>query len=125
MDKNSIFFETGTKYIFDARLAKKIGLNNAIVFGNLVCQINDSRSDARIFKNGKYWIVRSYKNWHEEIFPFFSECTLKRTFLNLEKIGAIESFKPYKTDFNATKAYTIKYEFADDILKGGFKIWLN
>ena len=82
-------------------LAEKIGLNEAIVLQQLHYWIQNTKSKGKII-NGEKWIYNSYSDWKEN-FPFWSERTIQRIFINLEKIGVVKSFQ--KNSYDREKYY--------------------
>src|ERR1051326_3092369 len=69
-------------------LAVKFGLNEAMILQQIHYWLQDNRNGVE--KNGKRWIFNSYKEWHKQ-FPFWSERTIQRAFLNLETSNALLS----------------------------------
>jgi len=91
-------------------LAVKIGLNEAIILQQLHYWLERS---VNIRENRK-WVYNNYTQWHEQ-FPFWSEKTIRRTFLALEKMGIVISkqFEKYTANYakrNRRKWYTIDYD---------------
>lgn len=88
------------------KLATILGLNEAIILQQLHYKLLNSP----IRKNGHKWYFHSYSKW-QEVFPFWSECTIKRTFLRLENQGIIVSTQKYNSmRVDKTKQYRIDYE---------------
>jgi len=88
-------------------LASIIGLNEAIILQQIHYWL-DPRVNKNIFEN-KYWVFNSYEQWKKQ-FPFFSQITIKRTIISLEKKGLVISSVLNKDRFNKTKWYSINYE---------------
>lgn len=91
------------------KLAIKIGLNEAIILQQLHYWLERSVN----IREGRKWIYNDYAQWQEQ-FPFWSERTIQRTFLSLEKLGIVVSkqFEKYTSDHtrrNRRKWYTIDY----------------
>jgi len=91
-------------------LAVKIGLNEAIILQQLHYWLERSVN----IREGRKWVYNDYAAWHEQ-FPFWSEKTVKRTFLALEKLGIVSSrqFEKYTSNYakrNRRKWYTIDYD---------------
>lgn len=91
-------------------LAKKIGLNEAIVLQQLHYWLLTSP----IEKDGRKWVFNTYEDWQEQ-FPFWSISTIGRIFRSLEekKLTVARKFK--RTGYDQTKWYTINYQ--NDMLK--------
>lgn len=90
-------------------LAMKIGLNEAIILQQLHYWIERSVN----IREDHKWVYNDYSTWQEQ-FPFWSESTIKRAFLTLEKLGIVVSkqFEKYTSDYkkrNRRKWYTIDY----------------
>jgi len=88
-------------------LASIIGLNEAIILQQIHYWL-DPRVNKNIFEN-KYWVFNSYEQWKKQ-FPFFSQITIKRTIISLEKKGLVISSVLNKDRFNKTKWYSINYK---------------
>lgn len=89
-------------------LAKKIGLNEAIIlqqihYWNL---INEKRNNN--YKDGYYWTFNSITQWQEQ-FPFWSTRTIQRAINNLEKMKLIVTSNYNKLKIDRTKWYRIDY----------------
>ena len=87
-------------------LAAKIGLNEAIILQQIHYWL-DPRGNKNL-KEGKHWVYNSYKDWEKQ-FPFWSEKTIKRAILALEKRGLLKSSLYNKNPLDKTKWYTINY----------------
>ena len=90
-------------------LAVKLGLNEAIIFQQLHYWLERSTNT----REGNKWVYNDYDAWREQ-FPFWSERTIQRAFLTLEKWGLVVSkqFEKYTHDpskRNRRKWYTIDY----------------
>ncbi len=97
--------------VFNPELAKKIGLNEAIILHQIKywCDINKSKKVNYV--DGYYWTFNTFEQWQEQ-FPFWSLSTIKRTISKLEKDGYIISSNYNKKGFDRTKWYRIN----DDII---------
>lgn len=91
------------------KLAKEIGLNEAIILQQVHYWLNNSKHK----KCNRYWIYNSYKEWEKQ-FPFWSNVTIRRTISSLEKQKLLVTGNFNKANFDKTKWYTIDY----DVLKG-------
>ena len=60
-------------------------------------------------KDEKFWVVRSYANWQEEVFMFLSISTVKRLFTKLESKNLILK-KKYENEFGVTNSYRVNYQ---------------
>ena len=93
-------------------LAVAIGLNEAIVLQQLHFLLQNPKTGAVV--GGEHYIYNSYRQWHKH-FQFFSESTVKRTFLNLERQGLVESIQPNKRDHDHRKYYRVAYDALDQL----------
>lgn len=87
-------------------LAMKIGLREAIILQQIHYWL--TRKGAHVIE-GRRWTYDTYKEWQKQ-FPFWSETTIKRSFLNLEKQGLLISGNWNALKMDKTKWYTINYE---------------
>jgi len=102
----SFLFE-GSPLIFIPALAAKIGLNEAIVLQQIHYWINPKRN--KNIKDGRHWVYNSYPEWQKQ-FPFWSEITIKRLFISLEKRGFLISSSKNTNPLHKTKWYTLDYD---------------
>ena len=86
-------------------LAKKIGLNEAIILQQVHYWLKTSAKQ----RDGKTWTYNTYQDWQKQ-FPFWSERTIRRTIKNLEDEGYLISGNYNKLAYDKTKWYTIDYE---------------
>ena len=87
-------------------LANAIGLNEAIFIQQLHYFCERSR---HVF-NGNQWVFNTYKQWCD-VFPFWSEATIKRIISRLEKMDLVLSSSEFNQfNIDRTKWYRINYE---------------
>ena len=87
-------------------LANAIGLNEAIFIQQLHYFCERSR---HVF-NGNQWVFNTYKQWCD-VFPFWSEATVKRIISRLEKMDLVLSSSEFNQfNIDRTKWYRINYE---------------
>lgn len=86
-------------------LAKKIGLNEAIVLQQLHYWLSSSEH----IYGGRRWVYNSYGEWQRQ-FPFWSTYTIKRIFLGLGKRSLVLTGNFNRLPMDKTKWYTIDYE---------------
>ena len=98
--------------VINPYLAKSIGLNEAIILQQLNYWL--TRTESGVLKNGKVWVYNTYAEWQEQV-PFFSERTIQRIMLKLERMGVVESEMLNKSQGDRTKFYTINQDH--DLLK--------
>lgn len=95
--------------VVDTVLATKIGLNEAIVLQQVHYWIEINKKKKTNNYDGHYWTFNSIKEWNK-FFPFFGEKTLRRIFIDLEKMGILLTGNFNKLRMDRTKWYTIDYE---------------
>ena len=87
-------------------LALKFGIKEAMILQQLHYRLLISPYKI----DGYTWYRHTYANWQRQ-FPFYSEKTISRAFLNLEKEGIIISSQQYNpAKVMKTKWYRINYE---------------
>jgi uncharacterized phage protein (TIGR02220 family) len=87
-------------------LAMKFGLREAIILQQIHYWL--TKKGAHVIE-GRKWIYNTYQEWQKQ-FPFWSDTTIKRSFLNLEKQGLLISGNWNTFKMDKTKWYTINYE---------------
>ena len=95
--------------VVDRKLAKAIGLKEAIVVQQIHYWIMQNQKAGRNFRDGRYWTYNSYPKWTEE-FGLWCERTVKSIFSSLEKSGVLMSGNYNKASMDQTKWYTINYD---------------
>ena len=92
-------------------LATLIGLNEAIVLQQVHYWVANAREAKRTanYRAGRWWVYHSYPEWGKT-FPFWSEPTIKRTFLGLEKAGLLLTGLHSNDPRDRSKWYTVDYE---------------
>ena len=88
------------------KLAKEIGLNEAIVLQQIHYWLNKRAH----LKDGKYWTYGSIATWQRDQFFFWSVVTVKRVFASLEKQNLLIVGNYNKAGFDKTKWYSVNYE---------------
>lgn len=89
-------------------LACAIGLNEAVVLQQIHYWMNSSRH----VYDGRRWVYNSVPNWQKQ-FPFWSESTVKRALLSLEKQGMVISANYNRDPRDQSKWYSINYGALD------------
>ncbi len=81
-------------------------------------ELEHGQEQGRHFRDGRHWVYNSYRNWHEENFPFWSEQKIQRVFKSLEDKGLLLTANYNMVRMDRTKWYSIDYgrlqEMADD-----------
>lgn len=78
--------------IFTPDTAMLVGLNCAIIIQKLhfLLMLPDNGREV----GGEKWIYNTYSDWREKYFPFWSEDTIERGFLALEKAALVSTIQP-------------------------------
>lgn len=100
-------------------LAVLIGLNEAIILQQIHYWLRNFQrvNDERHYKDNRYWVWNSYREWKESAFPFMSEKTIQRVCIKLENMGVLLSEKFNSSDGDHTKFYSIDYQCLDKLTK--------
>lgn len=93
------------------KLAKEIGLNEAIVLQQIHYWLNKRTH----LKDGKYWTYGSMVTWQRDQFFFWSVNTVKRTFASLEKQNLLIIGNYNRAGFDKTKWYSVNYETLEQV----------
>ncbi|MEF9676045.1 hypothetical protein QX227_08070 [Pectobacterium aroidearum] len=89
-------------------LACAVGLNEAVVLQQIHYWMNSSQHTYE----GRRWVYNSVANWQKQ-FPFWSESTVKRALLSLEKQGMVVSGNYNRDPRDHSKWYSINYKALD------------
>ena len=115
--------KTYHKYLIDEyplmvfpSLAKIIGLNQSIILQQIHYWIINNKLNKKTKKDKKTWCYNSYKKWQKQ-FPFWSQRTIQREFLYLEKEGLVISANHNNFKTNKTKWYRINYTVLNKKIK--------
>ena len=90
--------------MFLPHLAKAIGVNEALVLQQLHYWLINH---AEVQHDGKFWIYKTYEEWQEQDFFFWSVRTVKSVFKSLLNLELIESAKLSTNRHNRVNYYTI------------------
>lgn len=85
-------------------LACAIGLNEAVVLQQVHYWMNSSQH----FYDGRRWVYNSVANWQKQ-FPFWSEATIKRALVSLERQGMVSCANYNRDPRDRSKWYSINY----------------
>jgi hypothetical protein len=106
--------------VVDPTIAKKIGLNEAIIFQQIHYWLVKNQEKDKNFIDGRYWTYNSFENWQKQ-FPFWSTRTIRRITTRLSSYGIVIIKIFNKKCFDKTNWYTINYEKAKEILESTHK----
>nr|WP_052016362.1 DnaD domain protein [Anoxybacillus flavithermus] len=92
-------------------VAVKLGLNESIFLQQLHYWLGKSTHT----HDGHVWVYNTYEGWKKQ-FPFWSESTIRRTIVRLEKKGIVVS--RYRSQMDKTKWYRIDYDVLANVMNG-------
>lgn len=92
-------------------LAKKVGLNEAIVLQQIQywLYVNQQRKSKQHFIDGRWWTYNTAEEWQEQ-FTFWSVETVRRALNSLRSKGIVLTGKHGQNGFDQTLWYTIDYD---------------
>lgn len=93
-------------YAFNKNIAKKYGVNEAILIHRLVFYIEKNMVNNKHFYDGNFWIYNSRRAW-VELFDFYSESQMKTILQNLIKKSAVKTGNYNKYGYDRTTWYSI------------------
>jgi hypothetical protein len=93
------------KMQFDAKLAKEIGVEEAIMHSNIDYWVVKNEANNKHFHNGFFWTYNSQEAF-SKMFTFWTEKQIKRILCNLEKNGLVLSDNFNEKKYDRTKWYT-------------------
>lgn len=91
---------------FNVEIAKKYGVEGAIIIEHLYFWIQKNKVNDKNFHDGRYWTYNSKKAF-TEIFPYWTERQLERIIGNLKKDGAILTGNYNKVAYDRTTWYAL------------------
>lgn len=93
-------------------LARAIGLNAAIVLRQVHywIKLHEKTKSERHFRDGRYWVYNSIRQWRDDHFEFWSEDTVWRELNALEELGLLVSANFNDRAYDRTKWYTVNYD---------------
>lgn len=103
------------KHIFDVEIAKKYGVNVAVILENMSYWIQKNKANEKHFYDGKYWTYNSIKAFHE-MFPYMSERQISYCLNKMVELGLIEKGNFNKLKYDQTCWYAIT-DFGNSILQ--------
>lgn len=91
---------------FDTDIAKEYGIESAILIGNIYFWIEKNKANEKHFYDGTFWTYNSIKAFNE-LFPYISESTIRRSLKSLEEKGLIKTGNYNKAGYDRTTWYSI------------------
>jgi len=101
------------EYSFDIDLAKKYGVNEAIMLKNLIFWIRKNEVNGKHFYDGKYWTYNTIKAF-SLLFEFWTEKQIRGILDRLQKKGVIQTGNYNKKGYDRTLWYSVN----QDVVKG-------
>lgn len=92
---------------FDPEIAKRVGVNAAVIYQNLVWWTQKNAANERHYHDGRYWTYNSIKAF-EELFPYLTAKQIRLSLDKLEAENLIESGSFNKAGYDRTKWYCPK-----------------
>lgn len=92
-------------------LAKAIGLNEAI----MLQQVHYWLKHAKTKHDGKVWFYKTFEEWQEQDFSFWSVRTIKRIAMSLVEMDLLLVKKLAINSFNRVNHYTVNYQKLTEI----------
>lgn len=99
-------------YQFNSSIAKKVGIEDAIILHCLYVWIAKNAANNQNLYEDRYWTYNSVEAWHK-LLPFISERSVKRHLADLSENGLLLR----RTDDKNPTDRTIWYTFSDEGLK--------
>ena len=93
------------RLLVDPSLAMAIGLKEAMILHQMHYWLNPDRNSN--MKIGRRWVYNTYEQWRRQ-FPFWSERTIQRSILNLEKAKILDTY--LSGGYRKVKYYSINYD---------------
>lgn len=91
---------------FDVEIAKKYGIDEAIILNHMFFWIQKNEANKKHFHDGHYWTYSSIEAF-TEIFPYWSAPQIKRILKRMEETGAILTGNYNNSPYDRTKWYAI------------------
>lgn len=92
--------------LFDEQIATAYGIPEAVLLNDIMYWEKHNRINGRNFFNGRYWTYNTFKAF-TEIYPYFSERTIKRTIQHLLDADLILVGNFDNDRFKHTNYYTL------------------
>lgn len=90
---------------FDPEIAKKVGVNAAVIYQNIVWWTEKNAANQRHFYNGRYWTYNSVAAF-DSLFPYLTTKQIRTAILKLEEAGLIVSGNFNQSAYDRTKWYS-------------------
>jgi len=94
---------------FDIEIAKKYGVEVAVVLNNIAFWINKNRANNKHFHDGRYWTYNSIKAFRE-LFPYWSFKQMRNILNKLKETGVILIGNFNEKNYDQTTWYALTDE---------------
>ena len=88
-------------------MAKKVGVNAAIIYEIILLSSLKNKANNENFLHGRYWTCNSIKSW-EKIFPYMSSKVIRNALKKLEDKGYIKTGVYNSNPHDRTKWYSVE-----------------
>lgn len=102
---------------FDVEVAKKYGLEEAIIIYHINYWISKNKANNKHFHDGRYWTYNSMKAF-QELFPYLSYKQIRRTLEKLRANNVLITAKYNSLKYDNTLWYSFSDEFVIEMQKG-------
>jgi len=103
----------------DTDIATKYGLEEAVIINQVRYWTSGSRTDEYKFHDGRYWVYKTYDEWHREL-PFIPVRTLKRLLTSMVDRNLILTGNYSTGSHHKTKWYAVNEEV---LCQNGTILW--
>ena len=93
-------------HMFDTEIAELVGVNAAIIFGNLVFWIKKNEANEEHYHDGSYWTYNSKAAW-KKLFPYMTDKQVRGSFQKLIDEGLIKTGCYNSKPFDRTLWYAL------------------
>jgi len=90
---------------FNIEIAKKVGVNAAIIYENIIFWCIKNKANDKNKHDGKYWTYNSVRAWRE-IFPYMSDSQIKTALKKLKDALLIEVGEHNSIPYDRTRWYS-------------------
>ena len=94
------------KHWFDVDIAKKLGINSAILLENLYFWVKKNEANKKHYHDGRYWTYNSVEAF-TKLFPYFTYDSIRYALSKLEKDGYIVTGNYNTMPMDKTKWYAL------------------
>jgi len=104
------------KHSFDIEIAKKYGIEIAILLDNIIFWTAKNKANKKHFYDGKYWTYNSARAF-TELFPYFNQIKIKRLLQSMKEENLIYVGNFNKNSYDRTKVCIRKKKEKDKYQK--------